>query len=53
MSVNNVNTQNLKFARRDRPHILIASHLYEAFEKNSFRSFTLKKLNDGIYIASM
>ena len=31
----NVNTQNVKIARRDRPHIL-ASHRYETFEKLYF-----------------
>ena len=50
-------THNLKFARRDKPHIL-ASHPCQAFEnllhidiapvheENSLRDFTLKKLND-------
>ena len=31
----NVNTQNVKIARRDRPHILV-SHRYETFEKLYF-----------------
>ena len=54
----NVDTQNAKIARRDRPHIL-ASHRCETFEnllhidvsseENSFRDLTLKKLNDDFY----
>ena len=54
-SNHNVNAQNVKIARRDRPYI-IASHRCEtalkAFtysycssEENSFRDFTLKNLN--------
>ena len=47
----NVNTQKVKIARRDRPHIL-ASNQCENFENllhidiASSRDFTLKKLND-------
>ena len=63
----NVNTHNLKFARRDRLHIL-ASHWCEAFEnllhidiapgRRMIRDFTLKKikqwfLSEKIYRASM
>ena len=36
----NVNTQNVKIARRDRPHILA---------NLSFRHITLQKLNDDFY----
>ena len=36
----NVNTQNVKIARRDRPHILAIL---------SFRHITLQKLNDDFY----
>ena len=36
----NVNTQNVKIARRDRPHIL---------DNLSFRHITLQKLNDDFY----
>ena len=54
----NVNTQKVKIARRNRPHIL-ASHRCEAFETSCilillqwgefFQGFTLKKLNDDFY----
>ena len=42
----NVNTQNLKFARRDSPHIL-ASHWCEAFEKPS--AYSRLSLNGHLY----
>ena len=50
----NVNTQKVKIARRDRPHIL-ASNRCETFENllhidiASSRDFTLKKLNNDFY----
>ena len=50
----NVNTQKVKIARRDRPHIL-ASNRCENFENllhidiASSRDFTLKKLNNDFY----
>ena len=55
----NVNTQNVKFARRDRPRILLHTDVkplktfftywYCSSEENSFRDFTLKNLNDDFY----
>ena len=44
----NANTQNVKIARRDRPHIL-ASHRCETFKNHLHIYFTLKKLNDNFY----
>ena len=55
-----VNTQNVKIARRDRPHILASNqplwNLWKpstywccSIEENSFRDFTLKTLNDDVY----
>ena len=54
----NVNTQNVKIARRDKPHILASNrcetfenllHIDCSIEEYSFRDFTLKKLNDDFY----
>ena len=56
----NVNTQNVKIARRDRPHILASNqpvwnlwkpstYWYCSIEENSFRYFTLKTLNNDVY----
>ena len=44
----NVNTQNVKIARRDRPHILAFENLLLQLGQ-LFRDFTLKTLNDDIY----